>query len=266
MKRKISNQIKNQIKLSLILLLTLVSFVNLDRPVTAHTQRQIIKKPPKKPIKVKKKQPRGDGRGRPTRRRAIGSRNDCPATDKPLTALIPENKVGKVVEANPTFWFFVPYESNKIPRGEFILQDEAHNNVYKTEFSIEKGKGIVGVSLVSDNTYTLKTNKTYQWYFKLYCDGDKSSIPIYVHGWVQRIALQPQQQTQLSRFKSPRQRIAFYAQNGIWYSALTESAKLCLSNFQNKNLAKDWIQLLKNVGLQDVSDKPIVGNINLSYR
>ncbi|AFY58580.1 protein of unknown function (DUF928) [Rivularia sp. PCC 7116] len=255
------SKISNQIRFSLILLLTLASFVSLDRPVTARTETQISKNPPKKPAKVKKKQPRGDGRGRPTRRRAMGSRNDCPATDMPLTALIPENKVGKVVEANPTFWFFVPYESSKIPRGEFILQDEADNNVYKTEFSMEKGKGIVGVSLASDNSYALKTNKTYQWYFKLYCDRDKSSIPIYVHGWVQRVALQPQQQTQLNRF-TPSQRIAFYAQNGIWYSALTESAKLRLSNFQNKDLAKDWMQLLRNVGLQDISNKPIVGNIN----
>ncbi|MBV6626255.1 MAG: DUF928 domain-containing protein [Rivularia sp. (in: Bacteria)] len=256
------SKILNQIKFSFILLLMLLGFASLHQPAEAHTQRQVTKNPPKKPVKVNRKRPRGDRRGRPTRRRAVGSRNDCPATDMPLTALIPENQVGKVVEAKPTFWVFIPYESNRIHKGEFVLQDEAHNNVYRNEFSVEKGKGIVSINLASGNTYTLKTNKSYQWYFKLYCDGDNSSIPIYVRGWVQRIALEPQQQTQLSQLRSSRQRIAFYAENGIWYSALTQSAKLRLSNFQNKSLAKDWMQLLSNMGLQDLSNQPIVGKIN----
>ena len=79
---------------------------------------------------------------------------------------------------------------------------------------------------------------------------------------MQRIALQPQQKQQLSGFSSPRQRVAFYANNGIWYSAFTEIAKICLSNPQNKSIAKDWSQLLSNVGLQDLSNKPILGEIS----
>jgi hypothetical protein len=246
----------NQIKFSLISLLTFTSFALFYQPVTAKSQTQISRKAPKIQIQFKQKKPTGDRRGRPTRRRGMGSRNDCPATSIPLTALILENQVGKVVEANPTFWLYIPYKSSEIPKGEFVLQDEAHNDVYRTDLPMDKGEGIVGVSLASETS--LKTNKIYQWYFKLYCDDSKSSTPIYVRGWVKRVALQPNQQKQLSAVTSPRQRVAFYAQNGILYSALTELAKLRRANPQNKSLARDWLQLLNDIGLKDLSDKPIV--------
>lgn len=258
MKRKFLNQIR----FGFIPLLTLVSFVNLYQPVTAQSRTQINRNTLKRPINAKKKQQSesGSNRGRPTRRKGMGSRNDCPATNIPLTALIPENKVGKVVEANPTFLFYIPYKASKIPRGEFVLQDEADNDVYRTNVPINKGEGIVSVNLGSGKS--LETNKIYQWYFKLYCDRDKSSSPIYVRGWVQRVALQPQQQKQLNVATSPRQRIAFYAENDIWYSRLTELAKLKQANPQNQILATDWFQLLGNVGLQELSNMPIVGSVN----
>lgn len=249
----------NRIIFSLIPLLTLGSFTSTYQPVTAQSQTRISRNSHFLPIQLKQNQKDGSNRGRPTRRKSMGSRNDCPSTDIPLTALIPENTVSKVVEANPTFWLFIPYQASNIPAGEFVLQDEDNNHVYRTDFTIDKAKGIVSINL--DAGKTLKTNKTYQWYFKLYCDRDKSSIPIYVRGWVQRVALQPQQKKQLNAATSPSSRVAFYAENGIWYSALTELAKLRLSNPQNQIFTKYWLQLLKNIGLQDLSNQPIVGNI-----
>ena len=236
--------------------------LSLHQPVIAQTETRVNRNAPSLPIQLNKKKKKQDAsdRGRPTRRRAMGNRNDCPGTSIPLTALIPDNGVSKVVEANPTFWFFIPYKSSKIPRGEFILQDEAHNDVYRTSLSIDKGEGIVGVSLVSKKT--LEINKTYQWYFKLYCDRDESSTPIYLRGWVQRIVLQPQQEKQLSTVTSLRDRVAFYAQNGIWYSALTELAKLRLSNPENKTFVRYWLQLLNYLDLQDLSNKPLIGKVN----
>ena len=156
-------KIFNQFKYSLIFLLILTSF-NCYKPVAAQPKNQISRNASKKkkPIRFKKKQQTGDRRGRPIRRRGMSSRNDCPATEIPLTALIPEKQVGKVVEANPTFWLFIPYESSKIPKGEFVLQDENHNDVYRRDFPINKGEGIVGVSLASKTS--LETNKIYQWY------------------------------------------------------------------------------------------------------
>lgn len=250
----------NQIKFRFIMLFTLISFTSVSQPVIAQSQRQISPNHRKIQIQFKKKQEDGSDRGRPTKREGMGSRDNCPSTDIPLTALIPENKISKVVEANPTFWLFIPYQASKIPIGEFILQDEAHNDVYRTNFSVEKGGGIVSISLGSGKT--LETNKIYQWYFKLYCDHSKSSVPIYVRGWVERVALQPLQQKQLRAATLPRQLFAFYAQNGIWHSALTELAKLRQGNPGNQIYAKAWLQLLSDIGLEELSNMPIVGNLN----
>ncbi len=126
------NKILNLTRFSIIPLLTLTN-LSWYEPVTA-SQSQISRNAPKIQIQQKKKQQSGDNRGRPTKRRGMGSRNDCPATDMPLTALIPEKQVGKVVGSNPTFWLFIPYKSSKIPKGEFVLQDEADNDVYRTRF------------------------------------------------------------------------------------------------------------------------------------
>ncbi|MEA5593314.1 DUF928 domain-containing protein [Rivularia sp. UHCC 0363] len=248
----------NLIIFSLMPLLMLIAITTSNQSVVA-SQTQISQNAPKPPVKSKQKQD-GSNRGRPSKRRGMGSRGDCPAANIPLTALIPENKIGKVVEANPTFWFYIPYQASKIPVGEFVLQDEADNDVYRTKFPINKGEGIVSINLGSGKT--LETDKIYQWYFKLNCSGDKLSTPIYVHGWVQRVALQPLQQKQLITSSSPRQRFAFYAQNDIWYSALTELVKLKQANPQSKIVAEYWLRLLNDVGLQELSKEPILGKID----
>ncbi|NJM18252.1 MAG: DUF928 domain-containing protein [Richelia sp. RM2_1_2] len=246
----------NIIIFSLIALLTAIAITTSNQSGLA-SQIQVSRNASKIPIELNKKQQSGSNRGRPTKRRGMGSRNDCPVRSIPLTALIRENEVGKVVEANPTFWLFIPYQASEIPiNGEFVLQNETHNNVYQTDLSIDKGEGIYSISLPLEKS--LETDKIYQWYFKLYCKPDKSSIPIYVRGWVQRVALEPLQQKQLIATYSPEQRFAFYIQNDIWYSALTELVKLKQANPKNQMIAKYWLQLLNSVGLQELSNKPIV--------
>ena len=260
----------NKIRFSLILLLTLINCRDFSQPVMAQSPMQIGPNNSKIRTQLSKKQESGSDKGRPTRRKAMGSRNDCPATKIPLTALIPENKVGKVVEKNPTFWFFIPYKPNRMLKGEFILQDAAHNEVYRADLSIKKGGGIFGINLPSETS--LKKDKIYQWYFKLYCDApgdalqayrDKSSIAIYVRGWVQRVVLQARHEKQLNAASSsPSECMAIYAENDIWYSALTKLAKLRQANPQNQVFARYWLQLLSDVDLQELSNMPIVGNIN----
>jgi hypothetical protein len=264
MERKIilmSTRNLNPIRISLIQLFMLIIFTSAYQPVRAETQKNINKNSNKIEIQYNQKEESGSDKGRPTQRRGMASRNDCPSTDIQLTALIPENRVSKVVEEKPTFWLFIPYQQREISVGEFILQDEANHDVYRTAFRINKGEGIVGINL--DSGKYLETNKIYQWYFKLYCNGDKLSKPVFVRGWVQRIALEPKQRKYLDTATTSRQRVAFYAQNGIWYSALTELAKLRQANPQNQEiLARDWFQLLSDIDLQELSSKPIVGSLN----
>ncbi|ARV60540.1 hypothetical protein BZZ01_19595 [Nostocales cyanobacterium HT-58-2] len=201
--------------------------------------------------------PRGRGRGG-------GSRGLCKQYAS-LTALVPETQMGtqKVVwgqsaSQNPKFWFFVPEKlTSKLPV-EFVLQDEADNYIYKTKFNPpETPAGIV--SLTVKPTVVLQQGKSYNWTFSIYCDPDKPSTSVYVRGSVTQIAQNPTLQRQLQTAKTPIERAAFYANNGIWYDALTTLGEQ-IQNNQRKDAAMTsaWNDLLKQVNLSHVTAAPIV--------
>ncbi|MFB2770973.1 DUF928 domain-containing protein [Pelatocladus sp. BLCC-F211] len=210
-------------------------------------------------IHFQNEEPDGSRRGRPINREGTGSRGDCPSVDLLTTALIPEKNVGLTVDDNPSFWFFVPYKQKETPIGEFVLQNEADNAIYQTNFTLPNTPGVVKLTMPS--TVSLELNKDYQWYLKLYCSQQKLPNPIFVRGWVQKIAIQPNLKGLLKSATKPRQRVAIYAENGIWYSALSELAQLRLDEPKNPMLIKDWANLLQDVGLADLASKPIVGEV-----
>ncbi|MFB2892959.1 DUF928 domain-containing protein [Aerosakkonemataceae cyanobacterium BLCC-F50] len=206
----------------------------------------------------------GSSRGRPGGRGGTGSRGDCPPVDVQLTALIPSSNLGSSVEAHPTLWFYIPYKSGEVAAAEFSLQDEQNNDVYRTNFIVPSTPGTVSLSLAQ--APPLEINKKYQWYVKVYCSQQKLSAPVFIRSWVQRVALKPELVTQLKTATTPRERIAFYAQNGIWYSALTELAKLRAAQPQNATFNNDWASLLQNVGLGNLIQKPVFGEVNLQNK
>ncbi|MGI2908440.1 DUF928 domain-containing protein [Tolypothrix sp. VBCCA 56010] len=214
-------------------------------------------------IRFNQKEADGSSRGRPSRRVGTGSRGECPPVEVPVTALIPNKNPGLTVEEHPTFWFFVPYQFNNTSGGEFALQDEANNDVYRTSFKLPETAGIVSLSVPS--TVSLELNKSYQWYFKIYCSRQNLSNPVFVRGWVQRKALKPDLERLLQAANDKRSRIAIYAENGIWYSALTELAKLHFAEPKNTVFINDWTNLLRDVGLENLAEQPFVGEVK-SYR
>lgn len=216
------------------------------------------------PIRFQQQEDDGSGRGRPGRRGGTGSRGDCPPVEVSLTALMPATNLGSSVEAHPTLWFYVPYKSGEVASGEFSLQDEQNNDIYRTNFTLPETPGIVGFSLAS--AAPLEINKKYQWYVKLYCSGQKSSTPVFIRGWVERVTLKPELARQLQTVTTPRERIALYAQNGIWYSALSELAKLRRGEPQNATVDSDWANLLRDVGLENIAQQPILGEVSVQQK
>lgn len=203
------------------------------------------------------------GDGRPGDRTGGGSRTPCPRINAPFTtALIPMNNLGKTVAERPTFWFYVPYSPQAASAGEFVLQEENGNEVYRTAFTLPATPGFVSFSTPLA-VEPLKVNKSYRWYFKLYCEEQISSTPVFVEGWVQRVERTPALERQLLAAES-REDIV-YAANGIWYDALNYLAQLRLNNPSNSMLADEWTNLLnaKGVGLAEFSPVPIVGEVIL---
>ena len=245
----------NQIKPAFAISLVLVSFTNYSAPISAQPNRPATHRYDRIQIYFLD----GGTQGRPTKRvdtstRGPGSR--CPSTDTPLVALIPEKNIGLAVEENPTFWFYIPYKPDQITSGKFVLSDESGKEIYQTSLTSVGTPGLVNFRLPSE--IPLEINKEYQWKLTLNC----ASHDVSVHGWVQRVA-QPNLETQLQT-ATPRDRIALYAKNGIWYTALNDLAKLRISEPQNRALVQDWTNLLKDVGLETLANKPIVGSIKVN--
>lgn len=175
--------------------------------------------------------------------------NQCvPSEEKPLIALIPETGWGLTTAELPTLWFYVPYSSSL--SGEFVLMDEADQTVYQTPFTLTGTPGVISLTLSSKAAW-LETGKRYHWYFYIYSQPEQP--PLFVEGWIQRVELNPAVKTQLEK-ATPQERVALYADNGIWHDALTASAELRRTDPENN----DWAALLQAIGRDDVASEPIV--------
>jgi hypothetical protein len=221
-------------------------------------------------------QPQLPDNGAPTgRRKGAAGRGNC-ATEPRLTALVPaieknltENGGkatyvwGKTSVEYPTFWFYVPYSPTSLRSVQFVLQD-GEDDVYRTPVTLPKTPGIVSLRLPS-TVKPLEVGKMYHWFFKVNIDcapQQLSHAKDYVEGWVQRVELNPIVTRQLET-ATPQQRIAIYAENGIWHEALTMLADLRLVEPQAATLKDDWTKLLQSAGLSDIASKPIVQCCNL---
>ncbi|MCA1993697.1 MAG: DUF928 domain-containing protein [Coleofasciculus sp. S288] len=214
-------------------------------------------------------QPKFPDHGAPTGRRRGGTgRNECPVLNTSITALVPGEEtsgesqssksfLASTVAEYPTFWVYVPELPANIRSGEFVLQDEAGNDVYRTPLRLPEKPGILSISLPSNPQYSLENNKKYHWYFRVYC-GEPQTKPEYffVDAWVQRVSLTSDLETQLKTVQ-PKEYIA-YAANTIWYDTITNLAELRRTDSQNAMLEKDWVDLLTAIGLQDLAQEPIV--------
>ncbi|MCC5661474.1 DUF928 domain-containing protein [Nostoc sp. XA010] len=165
---------------------------------------------------------------------------------------------GLTNEEYPTFWFFVPYQKSLIDSIEFVVQDESSQTLYRTIVTIPEVPGIVSIRL-NQNAPPLQVDKMYHWFFqiKVICNPQQPPEREYVEGWVQRVNPNPQLVDSLKQ-ATPQQRVRLYAENGIWYDALTTLAELRLAKPQDPTLAVDWMNLLKSVDLENLAKQPLI--------
>ncbi|MBD2559426.1 DUF928 domain-containing protein [Nostoc foliaceum] len=175
--------------------------------------------------------------------------------EKLLTALVPvypfsnaELVLGLTTSSHPTFWFYVPDVT--AVSTEFVLQNEAGQTLYHRTVSLSGTPGVISLSLPSTAS-SLEIGKRYHWYFNIYCNLQQP--PIFVNGWIKRVEPNAGLKNQLEK-ATPKQRVALYATNGIWYESLTASAEL--RSIDPKGTA--WATMLQAVGLNDIVSEPIV--------
>jgi hypothetical protein len=226
-----------------------------QRPTTSSSgqfKEPLFKAPPSPPPDVESSDNRSDGGSRGCQ---DVSNPSTGSEQQPFMALVPvyENKdspsvFGLTVSANPTLWFYVPYQSTF--SGEFVLYDGEDKPVYEASFTLSGKPGVVQISLPS--SVSLQIDRQYQWYFKIYCQ--RGQTPMFGSGKIKRVNFSnPALRSQLEKV-TLSDRISILAANGIWYDALTAAAEIRKIDPNDGN----WQSLLRQIGLSNIASEPIV--------
>ncbi|MGA9380518.1 MAG: DUF928 domain-containing protein [Phormidium sp.] len=197
--------------------------------------------------------------GRSGDRDGGGSRGNCPAIKPSLTALIPISNFGTTLAERPTFWFYVPYSNQQVTSGEFVLQNRERNDIIRIPFKLPNQPGYVSFT-IPPTAPSLEVNKDYRWYFNVYCDPKKTSSPMTVEGWIQRIPITPEIQSQINANQS--QKYVVYERNGIWFDAIADLAELRMKNPNNSTLSDAWNRLFQAKGVKlELPNQVPVGSV-----
>ena len=186
----------------------------------------------------------------------------------PLKSLGGKPALTLTASDRPTLWVYISYTQTEAPYGEFSLQ-QGDREIYRTRFKLTAKPGIIGIGLPS-TVEPLEIGKSYRWYVDINCSASASeddfSTPASLTGIVERVALATNFAHELKTTSKPLNQVAIYANNGIWYDAVTELAQLCLEQPENITFKQAWIKLLsdRNVNLEEISSEPILGNVEIS--
>jgi Domain of Unknown Function (DUF928) len=175
-----------------------------------------------------------------------GSRGPCRQYEA-LTALLPitdsTTPWGLTVSERPTVWVYAPagFAAN-VPM-DFVLRDRQNNAVYKTSFkSTELPTGVIRLTIPAQ--IKLTPNQSYRWSLAIYCDAAEPDTPKVVRGKIYRSTPSPQLNRELMAAITPLKKAQIYADNGIWYDALTTLGMAIAENQDAAEVKTAWAELL----------------------
>jgi Domain of Unknown Function (DUF928) len=176
--------------------------------------------------------------------------------DVKLVALAPEfnqNPSGQISEKSvwgqtavehPIFWFFVP--STQALKLEFSLQNRQGEDIYRSPIPTPGQPGVIGVRIPAERP-PLQLNRDYRWTLKAQVPCGTTTNRVFVDGWVKRSSL-----------PSAGNRSDTFAQQGIWYDAVTSLAQQRLPKPNDVQLQQDWYDLLESADLNTIAKQPIL--------
>ncbi|MBE9129247.1 MULTISPECIES: DUF928 domain-containing protein [unclassified Coleofasciculus] len=237
-------QLKFALLIILIGLLEITSFL-------APTQAKLSQTSPK--ASDPQKPPRS---GSPDGREPGGTRGPCEDVGSPFTPLLPVTDSefsGFTLTEYPTFWFYIPYQTSSVSSGKFTLEDREENLVYRLRFKLPETPGFVRVSLPTTEK-ALEKNKDYRWTLMLYCTSPGSSERdrVWHQGWVERLEM-PELES-LVQTAPLTQQLELYIENNIWYDASINLPQI-------RNSPTDWERLLRAIGLEELEQEAIAGDV-----
>ncbi|GAB1543108.1 hypothetical protein NUACC21_57820 [Scytonema sp. NUACC21] len=195
--------------------------------------------------------------GLPGRRVGGGTRSNCDASIKQLTALSPKNNLGLTKAPYPTLFFFLPQTSTP-KMVEFVLRDDKNHLVYEKTFTKTASSGIINITLPQSTSLPpLTIDKNYRWYLSMICEPKNRAKDIVVSGWIRRVQSNPTLSKKLEQVPAA-DRAALYADAGLWSDALVTLAQLRYSKPNDSKLIASWTQLLQSEKLEAIAQEPLL--------
>ena len=197
--------------------------------------------------------PRGVASGR---QRGGGRRDRCPHVPDPLIAIVPFDRQGKsfvekTISERPVFWFYVPYLPTAQRKAEFVIIDENEEDVYVATLPLSQQPGIVSLQL-PPSAPSLKDGKKYQWVFSVICNPLNRSGDATVNGWLEKVPVSIFLREKLNNAE-PKDLVAIYAEENLWYEALTAFANFGKTNPQDEDFQSSWRALQRQLDLNQLS-------------
>lgn len=178
-----------------------------------------------------------------------------------FTSLLPQEQIGLTLSSHPTFFWYVPQSSATTAQFLMMTQDDSQV-VYETTLTLPAKAGIVSFTLPT-NVKSLEAGQRYHWFLTINCSTvDRNGNPN-AEGWVERIAPSAGLSEKIQQ-TSERDLPTLYADQGIWYEALTSLANLRQMNPSDTSLTISWERLLKSAGLGTFATEPLVASLSAS--
>ncbi len=207
------------------------------------------------------------GTGTPVNRQGAATRRPtdearkCIPGGKSLVALVPVAG-GKTLAEYPTIYWYMP--ETTASELEFVLRDMNLKDVYRVKYSLSKSiKGVLstpGIKSITvpviPNLSGLQVGQEYYWGLGLVCNSQDRSKDIVAEGWIERV--EPDRNLALRvRQATPQERVALYADAGLWYEALATLVEVRRDRPNDKDLAEAWKTLFDSVELEIVSSESV---------
>ncbi|MEA5464366.1 DUF928 domain-containing protein [Leptothoe sp. PORK10 BA2] len=187
--------------------------------------------------------------GQPRTNRAGGRRDQLCNHSMPtpsLTLLMPPTNQGTTTAEHPTFLAYIPQTSAQ--QVFLTMEDEDNNYFYHTTFPLPDQAGIVSFTM-PDMAPSLKPEKYYKVSLAMMCGAILDPNDPVVEGWIKRVELDLPLSPDQGQ-DTALERSALYANNGLWFDAITALADLLRSQPDNPDIIDAWEELLQSVELE----------------
>lgn len=185
---------------------------------------------------------------RPRRTHGAGSRGCSEGKPISLNLITPKDHVPTTVSGHPSFLWHV---SAPAPMSFALVEPGVAKPVLEKQLKVEK-PGFVQLD-IPQGIPELVEGKEYRWTVSVICNENSPSENIYARSWIKRVPITPTVDQKLAVATQERERAAAYAQNGVWFDAITTIYKASEEHPRDRLTSEYLVKLLEQVGLSKLA-------------